>query len=226
MHKKKLLYTLLLMFSLFVISCSNSHKDKYKIQDTNNINKTVITAKPTITPSLTENPKEQKTKQPKDHMSLGDEDFQVTDGICSVVLDSNFTEFKTNETETNAENSYVGETYSKNNDYVYKNYRHEYQNFLIYTSNLYYNLKNRSFDDYYITQITLISNEYKTNRGIFIGSDMSDIVRLYGEGKITEEDNKILVSYIFKNKKIVFTSNGKKKVTGIDLFIISPKDDD
>jgi len=45
----------------------------------------------------------------------------------------------------------------------------------------------RNFDEYFITQITLSSSNYKTYKGISIGSDIEDIIGLYGFGEKSAE---------------------------------------
>ena len=138
------------------------------------------------------------------------EDFTVTDGINSIVLDSLFDEFKTDEIEIKHDNNYVGEIYA--GDFTYKVFFHEYANFDLYTSNTNYNLKNRNFDEYHITQITLKSQKYKTNRGLTVGSDIEEIYELYGPGEVKDRDDKTELCYTMNDMELSFIIGNDKKV--------------
>lgn len=60
------------------------------------------------------------------------------------------------------ETQYVGET--TEGDTTYKWYSHTYENFTIYTSNLYYDIDNRDFDTYIVAQV--VTKEAQIDLGI------------------------------------------------------------
>ena len=127
-------------------------------------------------------------------------DFSVSDGKTKIVLDSPFMDFKTDLPEE--ETSYVGEEYS--GGFVYKVYQHAYADFDLYTSNRNYNLKGRSFDDYYISQITLKTPKFKTDRGISAGAYAEDLIKAYGPGEESNNDGTIGLLYTFGDMKLQF----------------------
>lgn len=151
--------------------------------------------------------------------SLNAADFTVSDGTNTVILDSDFSEFIPPIPEKQSENNYVGEEYS--GDFVYKVFRHGYPDYALYVSNTNYNMKNRSFDEYYITQITFNNSNYQTARGIYIGSDADDVIKAYGNnGKHTKEDENSLV-YQLDDKNIIFYMNEENTVESIILSIVT-----
>ena len=137
-----------------------------------------------------------------DAESLKTEDFSVSDGKTAIILDSPFGDFKTDLPEEETGNNYVGEEYS--GSFAYKVYQHSYADFDLYTSNRNFNLKGRNFDDYYIAQITLKSSNFKTYRGIAIGSDAEDVIKAYGPGEETNDDGMISLLYSFEDMRLEF----------------------
>lgn len=153
----------------------------------------------------------------KDITPLNASDFVISDGINSVKLDSPFKDLKINKPEEKLDTNYVGETTS--GKYIYKTYIHKYADFDLYVSNLNYNLKNRNFDEYYITQITLKSNNFKTNRGITIDSKLEDVYAAYGNIEKTSIDGKELLNYTLNDMILSFTIDKNEKVQSVILMI-------
>ncbi len=144
-------------------------------------------------------------------------DFIVSDGINSIKLDSPFKDFKYHKPEEKIDNNYVGETIS--GEYTYKTYMHKYPDFDLYASNLNYNLKNRSFDEYYITQITLKNSIFKTARGIAISSKLENVYNAYGCGEMSNSDGIVDIVYGFKDMELLFTIDKNQNVKEIVLMI-------
>ncbi len=143
-------------------------------------------------------------------------DFLVRDSIDSVILDYPYDDFIFSKPELIIENNYVGEDYV--GEYIYKNYMHEYEDLMIFTSNRNYNLKNRDFNEYYITQITLKNSTFTTPRGITIGSSMDEVIKAYGIGIESMEDEAVLY-YIFNDMQIKFKFNNNQIVNYLVLYI-------
>ena len=152
-------------------------------------------------------------------------DFTVYDGAKNfITLDSPYGAFAIDAIEE-TDSNYVGEIYS--GELVYKVYCHNYTDFDLYTSNMNYSFKNRGFDNYYITQITLKTSMFKTHRGIAIGSSVEDLMSAYGFGEEVIEDGNTNVSYTFNDMKLQFTIDENKRIQGISLLcreISDPKD--
>ena len=145
-------------------------------------------------------------------------DFSITDGEDSITLDSDYNKLKINKSEEKLDNNYVGEIYS--GEFVYKVYMHKYTDFDLYVSNSNYNIKNRNFDEYYITQITLKNSTFKTYRNITIGSDVEEIIKAYGYGEeLTEEEQNVLI-YTLNDMKMQFTIDENYKVQDVVLSIV------
>lgn len=160
----------------------------------------------------------QSSNHTKDIKPLELLDFSVSDTKNSIRLDSPYKEFKIDKPEEKLENNYVGETYS--GEFVYKTYMHKYADFDLYVSNANYNLKNRNFDEYYITQITLKNSTFKTYRGISIGSKVEDINKAYGPGEKSTVDGKNVLIYTLNDMEMSFTIDENQKVQDVVLRII------
>jgi hypothetical protein len=147
------------------------------------------------------------------------EDFSVSDGENIISLDFPYIDFKIDLPEKEADNNYVGETYS--GEYVYKYFCHIYDDFDIYVSNIDYNLNGRDFDEYYISQITLKTPAFKTHRGVVIGSNAEELTSIYGLGEMFIEDGKTILVYALNDMKIEFTIDENQKIHGISLYIFA-----
>ena len=147
---------------------------------------------------------------------MTEKDFTVYDGEKNyITLDSPYEVFAIDAMEE-ADSSYVGEIYS--GELVYKVYCHNYTDFDLYTSNMNYNFKNRGFDNYYITQITLKTSMFKTYRGIAVGSGVEDLMNAYGFGEEVIEDGNTNASYTFNDMKLQFTIDENKRIQRIILL--------
>ncbi|MDP4178465.1 MAG: hypothetical protein Q8900_09030 [Bacillota bacterium] len=154
----------------------------------------------------------------RDIKPLGEKDFVVTDGVDTITLDMLYKNFKTNKQEVKQDTDYVGDVTS--GEYVYKYYMHAYNDFNIYISNVNYNLKNRSIDDRYITEITLKNSNFKTKRDISVSSNLEDIINAYGNGKkMIIDDNSFSESYQYKDMELTFIIDKQNKVNTIVLKI-------
>lgn len=94
----------------------------------------------------------------RDEFSLEANDFSITDSVDMICLDQPFDSSVTEKQEWNS--SYTGEIYE--GDTGYKLYYHGYEDFELYTSNYHFDIKNRTFDEYFIWQITIKTSKYKT----------------------------------------------------------------
>ncbi|MGK9176043.1 hypothetical protein KXR87_23000 [Yokenella regensburgei] len=89
-------------------------------------------------------------------------------------------------------------------DDTYKFYRHQYDGFDVYTSNLWWDKAERTVDDYIIAQITLTSSKLKTNRGAYVGMPLAQLRERYGAGKEVEINGSKVIHYLFAKKRISF----------------------
>jgi hypothetical protein len=147
---------------------------------------------------------------------LEEKDFTVTDGVDIIRLDTPFKNFQSQKVEKRFH--FVGWISSGNFNYKYN--IHMYEDFNIYTSNANYNLKNRNFDDRYITQIMLTNAVFKTLQGISIGSALQEVISLYGEGRMQKNNDSVVVEYLLKDMALQFTIDKEQKVTGITLLVL------
>jgi len=145
------------------------------------------------------------------------EDFFVSDGKNTIILDFPYIDFDIDMIEEEIENSYVGELYA--GEFAYKVFFHKYADFDLYTSNTNYNTKNRGFDEYYITQISLKTPVYKTYRGIAIGASAEDLINTYGSGKELSDGENMVIVYSLKDMEMQFTVNDNT-INGIDFVVI------
>lgn len=134
-----------------------------------------------------------------------------------IALDSRFSELKTESPQIAIENNYVGEIASGFHQYKY--FMYKFEDFDLYVSNLKYNEKDRHFDDYYISQITLTTNRYETWRGIKIGMGYDDVVALYGEIEEMSIDSRIGLKYKDSGYEIIFVVSDVNVIESIILSI-------
>lgn len=150
---------------------------------------------------------------------INEDDFSITDGKNVISLYMTFKDLKLNKTELKVDNNYVGET--KSNGFVYKYYMHQYDEFDLYVSNVNYNFKSKNFDDRYISQITLKKkSDFKTPRGITIGSTLKEVDEAYGQVTIKKEDGKDIVEYQLNDMDLKFFIDSNQKVSSIMIYII------
>lgn len=90
----------------------------------------------------------------------------------------------------------------KNIDGVdYKFYPHDFGFIYIESSNLDYNKLKRDFDDYRITKVTLKKDVGFSSRGIYVGSKMLDVIKVYGVPASKKDD---AFTYIHDNYMMKF----------------------
>ncbi|MFB2926055.1 hypothetical protein [Aeromonas hydrophila] len=116
-------------------------------------------------------------------------------------------------TEMDSENSFVDEF--KNIDGVdYKFYPHDFGFIYIESSNLDYNKLKRDFDDYRITKVILKKDVGFSSRGIYVGSKMLDVIKVYGV-PVSKKDGAF--TYISDNYLMKFS--GSEVVNEIEISI-------
>lgn len=140
-------------------------------------------------------------------VDLTQEDFSVSDGVDTIVLDMLRTEVVvhrelTADEPTNPMNHFVGEIYD--GDYFYKLYAYQYDGIEITSSNLDYEKKERDQYTFYITQIKVSDTTFSTPRGIYIGSSKQEVVNAYGKGKKLIENDSDCWLYYYEGKGIIF----------------------
>lgn len=103
----------------------------------------------------------------------------------------------------------------KNIDGVdYKFYPHDFGFIYIESSNLDYNKLKRDFDDYSITKVTLKKDVGFSSRGIYVGSKMLDVIKVYGVPASKKDD---AFTYIRDNYMMKFF--GSEVVNEIEISI-------
>lgn len=158
-------------------------------------------------------------------ITLNKSDLTFSDGVDTIVLDTLYEDFETREAENKAENSvdnYVGEV--SVGEHIYRTYTHQYEDFIIYTSNMNYPYKCDDINTYYITQIDLINDKYMTARGIHIGCNLKEIFEIYGkEDLITNNDSNdenIELTYQYDNYVLEFILSNKENLERISLYVL------
>lgn len=103
----------------------------------------------------------------------------------------------------------------KNIDGVdYKFYPHDFGFIYIESSNLDYNKLKRDFDDYRITKVILKKGVGFSSRGIYVGSKMLDVIKVYGVPASKKDD---AFTYIRDNYMMKFF--GSEVVNEIEISI-------
>jgi hypothetical protein len=161
---------------------------------------------------------------PKVNKALNRDDFKISDGNDTIILDTPYKDLSIRQSEiktNNSINNFVGNQVS--GGYTYKYYSHQYDDFTLYISNANYNLKNRNFDEMHITQITLKTNNFKTPRGVHLGSTVQDVVNQYREGMKSAEGADTIIDYKLNDMKLSFKIDNQQIVQGIILSIMIRK---
>jgi len=101
-----------------------------------------------------------------------------------------------------SDDSFVGEvTFGDGN---YKFYRHMFNDFDLYSANLWWDSQSRDFDSYIVAQITVRGATSHTARGIAPGSSEDKVTELYGPGEKESSDGAEWIGYQRDNKRISF----------------------
>lgn len=96
----------------------------------------------------------------------------------------------------------------------YKFYPHDFGFIYIESSNLNYDKLKRDFDDYRITKIVLKDNVGFSSRGIFVGSKMLDVLKVYGTP--TSKKNG---TFMYSNDNYSISFIGSETVKEIEISI-------
>ncbi|WP_181003515.1 hypothetical protein [Aeromonas bestiarum] len=116
-------------------------------------------------------------------------------------------------TEIDSGNDFV-DVFKNINGIDYKFYPHDFGFIYIESSNLNYNKLERDFDDYSITKIILKRDVGFSSRGIYVGSKMLDVVKVYGV-PVSKKDGAFI--YISDNYMMKFF--GSEVVNEIEISI-------
>lgn len=194
----KKIICLLLVLTLNIIGCSNynlgnlhnNDSDNNDIQIQNDTQDIQTSENDVYYHNVTLSDETFKLEDTENNISgLNDNDFVITDNI-DTILGSKYSDFATQKVVISS--SYVGEIRSENN-IIYKFFHHSYDDFDLYTSNINYDIKNHNFEEYYISQLTIKSDRFKTSRGVTIGSCENDIFEKYGRSCLIDSSKNSLV---------------------------------
>lgn len=118
------------------------------------------------------------------------------------------------------DDSFVGEV--PFGDGNYKFYRHAFDDFDLYSANLWWDTQRRDFDSYMVSQITLRGATLHTARGISPGSSEDKVTGLYGPGEKESSDGAEWIGYQRDNKRISFEIV-KGKVNSININYVDDR---
>lgn len=144
-------------------------------------------------------------------LPLTEKDFLLSDGKHVLELGLTFDSFTSPEQEKG--NHYVGQSY--NGDQPYDVYVHYYKDFDIYISDLGKGEVPPYTAPIVISQISTRTAAYKSNRGISIGSNKTDILNVYGEGaesQMDDDDTRTFLEYSLGDKLLSFALDNQNIV--------------
>jgi hypothetical protein len=145
---------------------------------------------------------------------INENDYIISKQNNRIELDTNYSDLEMDLLEINMEQNYVREVVEE--EYTYQYYQQRFHGIVIYTSNLYYNEKERDINDYYISQITVTSSEFETSRGVKIGNTYNNIINVYGKDGIEESGS---IIYKYKDKNLKFNFNDMDLLSEIILYV-------
>ncbi|MFM5667181.1 hypothetical protein ACET7G_02070 [Aeromonas hydrophila] len=116
-------------------------------------------------------------------------------------------------TEMDSGNDFV-DVFKNINGVDYKFYLHDFGFIYRESSNLNYNKLKRDFDDYRITKVILKKDVGFSSRGIYVGSKMLDVIKVYGV-PVSKKDG--VLTYISDNYMMKFF--GSEVVNEIEISI-------
>lgn len=151
-----------------------------------------------------------------DRFNVDGSDLFIGVNGTEIYVDNSYSEIAwvfDNFTEIDSGNTFM-DVFKTINGVDYKFYQHDFGSIYIESSNLNYDKIKRDFDDYRITRITLKGDVGFSSRGIFVGSKMLDVLKVYGKPAAEREDALI---YYYGNKSITFI--GSETVKEIDVSI-------
>ena len=133
---------------------------------------------------------------------LEEPDFTVTLNQQPVSLGQPWSDKLQASLGKSSDDSFVGEV--PFGDGNYKFYRHVFNDFDVYSANLWWDSQSRDFDSYIVAQITLRGATSHTARGIAPGSSEDNVTELYGPGEKESSDGAEWIGYQRDNKRISF----------------------
>jgi len=151
-----------------------------------------------------------------DKLNVREGDFFVDFNGTEIHIDNSYSDIAwlfDNLTEIDNGNKHI-DLFRTINGVDYKFYQHDFDPIYIESSNLNYDKIKRDFDDYRITRITLKSDIGFSSRGIFVGSKMLNVLKVYGKPSAIQDGDLI---YYYDNKSIRFI--GSETVKQIDISI-------
>ncbi|MGL6539047.1 hypothetical protein ACSZNU_18210 [Aeromonas hydrophila] len=110
--------------------------------------------------------------------------------------------------------NYFVDVFKNINGVDYKFYPHDFGCIYRESSNLNYNELKRGFDDYRITKVILKKDVGFSSRGIYVGSKMLDVIKVYGV-PVSKKDGAL--TYISDNYMMKFF--GSEVVNEIEISI-------
>ncbi|WP_429232978.1 hypothetical protein [Aeromonas salmonicida] len=116
-------------------------------------------------------------------------------------------------TEVDSGNDFV-DVFKSINGIDYKFYPHDFGFIYIESSNLNYNKLKRDFDDYRITKVILKRDVGFSSRGIYVGSKMLDVVKVYGV-PVSKKDG----AFIYTSDNYMMKFFGSEVVNEIEISI-------
>lgn len=217
MNKKNIFLISLLIVSVVIFcSCNNTNISNNDDKAVNNTLEESNNNELKINNDLEES---------NDIAELSDDDFIIRHDDGHIELGSKYEPNVINieEQEFNfyGENNVVCTESTK--DAYYRWYIHMYIDAYIYTSNAFYDTKNISFEKYFITEINVSSNNFKTNRNITIGNTYDEIIKKYGEN-YTIKDNSNDIIYTLDDKTLMFYLDENNVLTNINMQIKKVQD--
>lgn len=161
-------------------------------------------------------PRISKDSASTDNLNVREGDFFIDFNGAEIHIDSSYSDIAwvfANFTEIDSGNKYI-DLFRTVNGVDYKFYQHDFGSIYIESSNLNYDKTKRDFDDYRITRITIKGDIGFSSRGIFVGSKMLDVLKVYGKPSAKRDGYLI---YDYDNKSISFI--GSETVKEIDVSI-------
>ena len=141
--------------------------------------------------------------------SLSDKDYSLMIKGEVFSLGDKWTEAKKNKAGNELSNNYVGEV--EINSTSYRFYQHDYDGYVIYSSNIYYDKEKRDIDEYIVSQISLKSRSMLTTyRGVKIGDPLSLLIKKYGPGQEDNSEGEKWIDYQSGNKILSFQIEADK----------------
>jgi hypothetical protein len=157
-----------------------------------------------------------KEENPPEYLNIKRSDFAIHFNGYDIKIGGDYSEIIgafNGLTEMDSGNGFVD--VFKNIDGIdYKFYPHNFGYIYIESSNLDYNKLKRDFDDYRITKVILKKDVGFSSRGIYVGSKMLDVVKVYGV-PVSKKDGAFI--YISDNYMMKFF--GSEVVNEIEISI-------